>query len=98
MTVDLDDCLSTQDPAKRAELRRRITDWKALIDYWAVDWDWQEGEPFMNDWQAFRTRRNRQFPTEASHDYGTAPGGHRVAVKVTDIFGNDGLRVVNVVI
>lgn len=98
LTVDLDDCLSTQDPAKRAELRRRITDWKALIDYWAVDWDWQEGEPFMNDWQAFRTRRNRQFPTEASHDYGTAPGGHRIAVKVTDIFGNDGLRVVDVVI
>lgn len=52
----------------------------------------------MNDWQAFRTRRNRQFPTEATHDYATAPGGHRIAVKVTDIFGNDGLRVVDVVI
>ena len=98
LTVDLDDCLSTQDPARRAELRRRITDWKALIDYWAVDWDWRESEPFMNDWQAFRTRRNRQFPTEAMHDYANAPGGHRIAVKVTDIFGNDGLRVVDVVI
>ena len=98
LTVDLDDCLSTQDPARRAELRQRITDWKALIDYWAVDWDWQQDEPFMNDWQAFRTRRNRQFPTEALHDYATAPGGHRIAVKVTDIFGNDGLRVVDVVI
>ena len=98
LTVDLDDCLSTQDPARRAELRRRITDWKALIDYWAVDWDWRESEPFMNDWQAFRTRRNRQFPTEAMHDYANTPGGHRIAVKVTDIFGNDGLRVVDVVI
>lgn len=98
LTVDLDDCLATQDAVRRAEIKRRITDWRALIDYWAVDWEWKDGEPFQNDWQAFRTRRQRQFPMEATHDYGRARGEHRIAVKVTDIFGNDGLRTLRVTV
>jgi adenine-specific DNA-methyltransferase len=95
LTVDLDDCLSTQDPQKRAAIVAQLTDWRALIDYWAVDWDWREGEPFQNDWQSFRTRKQRDLAWEALHEYSDR-GEKRIGVKVTDIFGNDGLKVVRI--
>ncbi|MDP9359608.1 MAG: site-specific DNA-methyltransferase [Chloroflexota bacterium] len=98
LTVDLDDCLQTQDPKKRAEIKARITDWRALVDYWAVDWDYREGEPFRNDWQSFRTRKNKDIAMQASHSYGNAPGERLVAVKVTDVFGNDGVKVARVTV
>lgn len=95
LTLDLDDCLSTQNAEKRAEIKKRITDWKALVDYWAVDWDY-DGEVFRNDWQTFRTRKKREIATQASHDYPGSKGDKRVAVKVTDIFGNDALKVIRI--
>lgn len=95
LTVDLDDCLATQDAAKRAEIKKRLTDWKALIDYWAVDWDYN-GEWFANDWQSFRTRKNKAIATQAARDYPGEQGDKRIAVKVTDIFGNDGVKVIRV--
>ena len=94
-TVDLDDCLSTQDPAKRAEIKAGISNWQALVDYWAVDWDYN-GEFFRNDWQSFRTRKNRDLAMQAVHEYQKQKGDKRIAVKVTDIFGNDGLKVIRV--
>jgi len=97
LTVDLDDCLSTQDAAKRTEIKNRITDWKALVDYWAVDWDY-DGQTFKNDWQTFRTRKSREIAPSASHTYAEGEGDKRVAVKVTDIFGNDGLKVIRVTV
>ncbi len=95
LTVDLDDCLSTQNAQKRAAIVAQLTDWRALIDYWAVDWDWREGEPFQNDWQSFRTRKQRNLAWEALHEYPDR-GEKRIGVKVTDIFGNDGLKVVRI--
>ena len=96
LTVDLDDCLSTQDAAKRLEIKQRITDWKALVDYWAVDWDY-DGQTFKNDWQTFRTRKSRELAPQAAHTYADR-GDKRIAVKVTDIFGNDGLKVIRVTV
>ncbi len=96
LTVDLDDCLSTQDAAKRTEIKQRITDWKALVDYWAVDWDY-DGHTFKNDWQTFRTRKSREIAPQAAHTYAHG-GDKRIAVKVTDIFGNDGLKVIRVTV
>ncbi len=98
LTVDLEDCLGTQDPAKRAQIKARITDWRALVDYWAVDWDYREGEPFQNDWQSFRTLKSKEIVMQAANSYGNARGEKLVAVKVTDIFGNDGLKVARVTI
>ena len=97
LTVDLDDCLSTQDAVKRAEIKNRITDWKALVDYWAVDWDY-DGHTFKNDWQTFRTRKSREIAPQAAHTYAEGKGDKRIAVKVTDIFGNDGLKVIRVTV
>jgi len=97
LTIDLDDCLSTQDERKRAQIKANITDWTALVDYWAVDWDWQEGKPFENQWQDFRTRKRKTLIVETAHTY-QERGEKRIAVKVTDIFGNDGLKVVRVTV
>ncbi len=95
LTIDLDDCLNAQDPLKRAQIKQRLTDWQALIDYWAIDWDWSEDKPFVNQWQNFRTRKNKEMTLETWHPY-PERGEKRIAVKVTDIFGNDGLKVVRV--
>lgn len=43
----------------------------------------------VNEWQSFRTRKDRTLElTSASHVY-DKPGRYVVAVKVIDIFGND---------
>lgn len=97
LTIDLDDCLSTQDAAKRAQIKANLKDWRALVDYWAVDWDWHEDKPFENQWQSFRTRNQRDIAEATTHQY-PERGEKRIAVKVTDIFGNDGLKVVRVTV
>jgi len=51
---------------------------------------------FENEWQSFRTRRDRTLELRsAPHTY-DRPGRYRVAVKVIDIFGNDTTKVVDV--
>lgn len=51
---------------------------------------------FENEWQSFRTRRNRTLElTSASHEYAT-PGRKQIAIKVIDIFGNDTTKVIGV--
>jgi adenine-specific DNA-methyltransferase len=95
LEVALSDCLMTQDPKKRAEIAKAITHWTSLVDYWAVDWNY-DGRIFRNDWQAFRTKKNRELVTTAENQYTGGKGERTIAVKVTDIFGNDGLRVFKV--
>ena len=42
-----------------------------------------------NEWQSFRTRKNRELELiTAEHSY-DRPGRYTAAVKVVDIFGND---------
>lgn len=48
---------------------------------------------FENEWQSFRTVKDRNLELESAwHDYEN-PGTYSVAVKVIDIFGNDTTRV-----
>ena len=57
---------------------------------------WTGGYIFENEWQSFRTRKNRQLDlTTADHTY-ERPGRYTVAVKVVDIFGNDTMTLVPV--
>jgi len=57
---------------------------------------WTGAYIFENEWQSFRTRRNRELElTSAPHIY-TQPGRHTIAVKVIDIFGNDTMTLVPV--
>jgi len=51
---------------------------------------------FENEWQSFRTRKDRKLElVTAEHTY-DRPGRYTVAVKVVDIFGNDTMTLVPV--
>jgi DNA modification methylase len=57
---------------------------------------WTGGYIFENEWQSFRTRKNRNLDLiTAEHTYERA-GRYTVAVKVVDIFGNDTMTLVPV--
>ncbi len=59
---------------------------------------WTGGYLFENEWQSFRTRKNREIElTSAPHTY-DRPGRYTVAVKVIDIFGNDTMTLVPVAV
>jgi adenine-specific DNA-methyltransferase len=79
-------------PAIDDYMRKKVGDadlkWSDWIDYWSIDFE-HDGETFINQWQAYRTRKNRTLTLRSDpHQYGK-PGEYSVAVKVIDIFGND---------
>jgi DNA modification methylase len=70
------------------EVRSKVKKWSDYIDYWSVDWDFQN-DTFMQGWVAYRTRKERKLPLACDpHTYAKA-GTYRILVKVIDIFGND---------
>ena len=92
--------------------------WSDWIDYWAVDFDfenrkeivriteatgterdvWTGGYIFENEWQSYRTRKDRALELKsAEHEY-ERKGRYKIAVKVIDIFGNDTTKVVEVTV
>ena len=85
------------------EVRDKIKKWSDYIDYWSVDWDWNEDTPsaslragFHNMWQSYRTRKERKLElTSDAHKYENS-GDHKIMVKVIDIFGNDTTHVIEV--
>jgi site-specific DNA-methyltransferase (adenine-specific)/adenine-specific DNA-methyltransferase len=55
---------------------------------------WTGSYIFENEWQSFRTRKDRNLElTSAPHTY-AKPGRYTIAVKVIDIFGNDTMTLV----
>ncbi len=78
------------------EVREKITNWRAWIDYWAVDFNFRD-DTFHNEWQSYRTRKNKTLDTSAHHTY-DAPGTYQVQVKVIDILGNDTTRTIEVTV
>jgi site-specific DNA-methyltransferase (adenine-specific)/adenine-specific DNA-methyltransferase len=57
---------------------------------------WTGSYIFENEWQSFRTRKNRELELiSAPHTY-TKAGRYTMAVKVIDIFGNDTMTLVAV--
>jgi site-specific DNA-methyltransferase (adenine-specific)/adenine-specific DNA-methyltransferase len=59
---------------------------------------WTGSYIFENEWQSFRTRKNRNLElTSAWHTY-PKPGRYTIAVKVIDIFGNDTMTLVPVTV
>ncbi len=55
---------------------------------------------FENEWQSFRTKKDRTLElTSAAKETEPGKGGRRkVAVKVVDIFGNDTMTIVDVTV
>lgn len=69
------------------EVQRAVTHWEQWIDYWAVDWDYR-GDTFHNQWQSYRTRKDKALQRRISNRY-EQPGIYQLVVKVIDILGND---------
>lgn len=57
---------------------------------------WTGGYIFENEWQSFRTRKNRELEQISAPRTYTKAGHYTVAVKVIDIFGNDTMVLVPV--
>jgi adenine-specific DNA-methyltransferase len=85
-----------ESDVQREELLKILAkNFAALIDYWAVDWDY-DGATFKSAWQAIRGngRKISVVPTQATQ---TLPKGKRtVAVRVVDVFGNDASAILTV--
>jgi adenine-specific DNA-methyltransferase len=61
-----------------------------FIDFWAVDFDYRDGQPFKHHWQAYRTRNDRSLPTISDQNFVySSQGKHVACVKVVDTFGCD---------
>ncbi len=57
---------------------------------------WTGGYIFQNEWQSFRTKKDRSLELQSSpHEYLEA-GSYKVAIKVIDIFGNDTTKIIPV--
>lgn len=56
---------------------------------------WTGGYIFENEWQSFRTKKDRKLELTSAEKEVTK-GRRRIAVKVVDIFGNDTTKVVEV--
>lgn len=57
---------------------------------------WTGAYIFENEWQSFRTRRDRDLELKSAEHAYEQPGRYMVAVKVIDIFGNDTMTLVPV--
>jgi adenine-specific DNA-methyltransferase len=76
------------------DARKAVKHWSQWIDYWAVDWD-NRSDTFHNEWQTYRTRKDRSLELEIAHSYAD-PGEYTIVVKVIDILGNDTTKTVKV--
>jgi hypothetical protein len=78
------------------DARKAVKHWSQWIDYWAVDWD-NRSDTFHNEWQAYRTRKDKSLQLEITHAY-AEPGDYTIVVKVIDILGNDTTKTVKVTV
>ncbi|HAU0837697.1 TPA: site-specific DNA-methyltransferase [Legionella pneumophila] len=81
-------------------LTKNWTDW---IDYWSVDFDYESLQDrfsgnniFENQWQNFRTQKNRKITIESERFKYSKPGDYKIAIKVIDIFGHDTTKVFDI--
>ena len=93
ISIELTDFMAPPDDAP-ADVVKAVGHWSEWIDYWAVDFDYR-GDAFHNQWQSYRTRKDRALLLRVSHAYPKA-GDYVVLVKVIDILGNDTTKAIQV--
>jgi adenine-specific DNA-methyltransferase len=86
-----------EDEENQKEIQELVKDKPlSIIDYWAVDWDY-DGVNFKSTWQSMRRigRNIQSIPKSTSKEL---EGGklYTIAIRVVDIFGNDASNTVNV--
>ncbi|MFW6116232.1 MAG: DNA methyltransferase [bacterium] len=94
LVIQLEDFIIANMEYVPEELQESVDKFTDYIDYWAVDFDYQE-DTFHNMWQSFRTRQRQRLDTGCVHVY-DQPGDHQVLVKVIDVFGNDTNKLLEV--
>lgn len=110
LEVDAESFLESQKSERRDELKKWLEkekSWQSFVDFWAIDWDYESlkndlNDPvFENEWQSFRKRKGKKVTEDlvfkAFHTYEKS-GEYTIAVKVTDVFGNDGIVTAKVVV
>jgi adenine-specific DNA-methyltransferase len=75
------------------EVRSKVKTWSDYVDYWAVDWDFQN-DTFIPDWMDYRTKNERLLKIKTTAHKYDKPGEYKVMVKVVDIFGNDTTKII----
>lgn len=77
------------------EVREKVKKWSDYVDYWAVDWNYQN-DTFNHGFVTYRTKQDRSLVLKSDpHDF-DEPGKYQVMIKVIDIFGNDTSKIIEV--
>ena len=79
-------------PAKELEALqdRAVKHGFDFIDFWAIDFEYRDEQPFKHHWQAYRTRKDRSLVTVSDQYFVYQRAGkHTACVKVVDTFGCD---------
>ncbi|CAN5320673.1 site-specific DNA-methyltransferase [soil metagenome] len=93
VTLELKDFVIPTDEVPE-DVQRAITHWEQWIEYWAVEWD-NRGDAFHNEWQAYRTRKDKTLQKRIAHSY-TEPGSYNIVVQVIDILGNETTKTLQI--
>jgi hypothetical protein len=79
------------------EVREKVKKWSDYVDYWAVDWNYQN-DTFNHGFVTYRTKQDRNLALKSDpHDFDT-PGKYQVMIKVIDVFGNDTSKIIEVTV
>jgi DNA modification methylase len=68
------------------KIRDKITTFSDWIDYWAIDYDFNN-QIFNNVWFSFRTPRKREMKLKSEPFLYDKPGEYNLSIKLIDIFG-----------
>ena len=93
--VELADFVIPHAELMPEDARGKVKEWSDYIDYWAVDWNFQN-DAFMQGWVAYRTRKDRTLPLVSDPHTYEKPGNYQALIKVIDIFGNDTSKTLEV--
>ena len=59
---------------------------------------WTGDYIFENEWQSFRTKKDRSLELTSIYHAYTKKGRYKIAIKVVDIFGNDTMKLIEITI
>ncbi len=93
LSIELTDFMIPPDDVPD-DVAKAVGHWSDWIDYWAVDFNYRD-DTFHNQWQTYRTRKDRSLLLRANHSY-SQPGEYVVLVKAIDILGNDTTKTLTV--
>ncbi len=102
-TITLKDFIIPNPELLPEQVKGKVKNWSDFIDYWAVDWmfnqhkKWtEEDDTFHNMNQRYRTRKEPKLELSMNYDKYKKSGKYNILVKVVDIFGNDTTKLITI--